>query len=117
MNSKKLIPGSSPYHCETSCYISNSFYVNNNYNCTKKRNTLFGYYQNVRGLKTKLSIFRQNFVTLNHYDYLILTETWLTTEISSSELGMSDYLIYRTDRNNINSIYSKGGGGGSYSHS
>lgn len=110
LSSKKLIPGSSPYHLETSCNISNYFYVNNNYNCTKKCNTLSGYYQNVRGLKTKLSIFRQNFVTLNHYDYFILTETWLTTEISSSELGMSDYLIYRNDRNNINSIYSKGGG-------
>lgn len=70
-----------------------------------------GVIKNVRGLKSKLSIFRQNFVTVNHYDYFILTETWLTSEISSCELGMSDYLIYRNDRNNINSIYSKGGGG------
>lgn len=68
-----------------------------------------GYYQNVHGLKTKSSIFRQNFVTLKHYDFFIFTETWLTTEISCSELGIFDFLIYHNDRSNINSIYSKGG--------
>lgn len=40
----------------------------------------------VRGLKSKLSDFRLNVVSLNHYDYFILTETWLINDINSNEL-------------------------------
>ncbi|KAF0756056.1 Uncharacterized protein FWK35_00018049 [Aphis craccivora] len=64
-------------------------------------------------LKSKLSNICLNYISLNHYDYFILTETWLTNDINSKELGIYviiNYIIYRNDRNNLNSIYSRGGG-------
>ena len=44
------------------------------------------------------------------YDVYALTETWLTCDISSSELGFNNYVIYRCDRNSDNSDKSRGGG-------
>jgi hypothetical protein len=48
--------------------------------------------------------------SLLHFDYFILTETWLTPDINDTELCMFDYNIYRLDRNPINSSTIKGGG-------
>lgn len=48
--------------------------------------------------------------SLNHFDYFILTETWLTSDIYDAELGMLDYNIYRSDRNSNNSVFKRGGG-------
>jgi len=42
-------------------------------------------------LKSKLSNICLNYISLNHYDYFILTETWLTNDINSKELGMDNY--------------------------
>lgn len=44
------------------------------------------------------------------YDIIILTETWLSPDISDSELGLDYFTIYRLDRNFINSSHSRGGG-------
>lgn len=33
--------------------------------------------------------------SLNHFDYIILTETWLDSDINDFELGMIDYNIFR----------------------
>ncbi|KAF0702361.1 Uncharacterized protein FWK35_00037545, partial [Aphis craccivora] len=44
------------------------------------------YYQNVRGLRTKLLNLHTNFI-LSSYDSCVLTETWLSDEISNPELG------------------------------
>jgi len=52
------------------------------------------YYQNVRGLRSKLFNLRTNFILLS-YDAYILTETWLSDDISNSELGFDGYLILR----------------------
>ena len=62
------------------------------------------YYQNVRGLNTKLSEFYIN-MNLATYDIVILTETWLTPLITDNMLFPSDYTIFRKDR-----LVKKGGG-------
>lgn len=67
------------------------------------------YYQNVRGLRTKLSNLHTNFVLSTH-DVYILTETWLSKEISDAELGLDGYVTFRCDRN-INTSSSLRGGG------
>ncbi|KAK9739127.1 hypothetical protein QE152_g9227 [Popillia japonica] len=41
---------------------------------------------------------------------MILTETWLTDSISSSELFSSDFLVYRRDRDFSTSLKQRGGG-------
>lgn len=56
------------------------------------------YYQNVRGLRTKLRTLVCN-VPLFDYDIVVFTETWLNASINSAELGMDNYVIYRLDRN------------------
>jgi len=76
----------------------------------KNLNLLSGFYQNVRGLRTKLFSIQLNMPSLLHFDYFILTETWLTHDISDAELNMADYNIYRLDRNLSNSSHNKGGG-------
>jgi len=59
------------------------------------------YYQNVRGLRTKLLNLHTNFI-LSSYDSCVLTETWLSDEISNAELSFDEYLIFRCDRNILN---------------
>lgn len=56
------------------------------------------YYQNVRGLRTKTSIFYKN-ILLNEYDVICITETWLLPAIFDLELFDSRYNVYRCDRN------------------
>jgi len=68
------------------------------------------FYQNVRGLKTKLVSLRCSFPLFNFYDIIILTETWLTSEISDSELGFAGFRVIRLDRNQNNSTSIRGGG-------
>lgn len=43
------------------------------------------------------------------YDIFILTETWLTENIATSELGFYRYELLRYDRNPQTSFLSKGG--------
>lgn len=43
-------------------------------------------------------------------DVLVLTETWLCTDISDAELGLKDYNIYKHDRSIHTSNHSRGGG-------
>lgn len=56
------------------------------------------YYQNVRGLRTKTNDFRYE-VSVNNFDSIALTETWLHSGIGSYELFTNNYNIYRHDRN------------------
>lgn len=67
------------------------------------------YYQNVRGLRSKLLNLRTNFILLS-YDAYILTETWLSDDIDNSELCFDGYLIFRCDRNVRTSNCRRGGG-------
>lgn len=70
---------------------------------------LIGYYQNVRGLRTKLNVLRCNYSLIN-FDYGILCKTWLTTDFSDSELGLIGYQVFRFDRNENTNPHSRGGG-------
>lgn len=64
------------------------------------------FYQNVRGLRTKLIPLKTNFQTFGNYDIIILTETWLCPSITNSELGLLGYQLHRLDRNHC----TRGGG-------
>ena len=66
------------------------------------------YYQNVRGLRTKIAQLRL-LLTNCEYDILIFTETWLRADIESDEIS-SDYVFYRCDRSELTSHHSRGGG-------
>jgi hypothetical protein len=68
-----------------------------------------GYYQNCRGLRTKLVNFNCNTSCFN-YVFISLTETWLTNNFHTSELGLSNYNIFRCDRSPKTSSCNRGGG-------
>lgn len=106
---KKLFCGSgTPFTNQSSCSIFNLSNSNFNHKLSNNFNTLSGYNQNVRGLKSKLSTVRINLASLNHYDYFILTEAWLTNDICCNELGMINHSVFRNDQNYLNSDCSKG---------
>lgn len=67
------------------------------------------FYQNVRGLRTKASVFYRN-VCANFYDIICLTETWLIEGITDSELFDDRYVVWRRDRNYSITSQSLGGG-------
>lgn len=75
-----------------------------------KFNKLSIYYQNVRGLRTKTHEFYRNLLTVN-FDIIVLTETWLNSNVFSSELFDERYVIYRRDRNRSGSCLGREGGG------
>ena len=55
------------------------------------------FYQNVRGLRTKLDKVR-DFRLITDFDIIIFTESWLDSEFTDEELGLFDYSIFRCDR-------------------
>jgi len=73
-------------------------------------NSLKTFYQNLRGLRTKLNALRCNFILFNSYDIIILTETWLTPDIVNAEIGFVGFHIFRFDRNSNSSSSTRGGG-------
>ncbi|XP_055622923.1 uncharacterized protein LOC129766419 [Toxorhynchites rutilus septentrionalis] len=75
---------------------------------TTGKYTLSVYYQNVRGLRTKIVQLRLLLSSCD-YDVLVFTETWLRADIDSAEIS-PNYTFYRCDRNAISSQYSRGGG-------
>lgn len=76
---------------------------------SKRLNKYDIYYQNVRGLRTKTNIFFQNLVT-NNYKIIALTETFLNSQVSTSELFPDSYNVFRCDRNLEASGRMSGGG-------
>ena len=68
------------------------------------------YYQNVRGMRTKLADLRQTIAcSAISYDIIILVETWLNDGFSDSEIGLDNYKIYRCDRSKFSSAFYRGG--------
>lgn len=55
------------------------------------------YYQNVRGLKSKLSTLHIG-TLLGDYDILCFTETWLNNNVLDGEVFPENYNVYRRDR-------------------
>lgn len=63
----------------------------------------------MRGLRTKLASLSLSVIS-SSYDILFFTETWLSADISNLELGITNFDIYRKDRDSITSFKSRGGG-------
>lgn len=66
-------------------------------------------YQNVRGLRTKLPIFKLNLLS-SSFDLVLITESWLNDGVFDHELIESGYTIFRNDRCAKNSNKKDGGG-------
>lgn len=60
--------------------------------------SLNAFYQNVRGLKTKLGTWRSNLMLTDH-NIVAITETFLDNSVEDSELECGDWSILRRDRN------------------
>ena len=72
-------------------------------------NNISIYYQNVRGLRTKIDeLF--NSVSDAELDVVILTETWLNDQILSPQLFGNGYTVYRNDRDPVCTGKKRGGG-------
>lgn len=56
------------------------------------------YYQNTRGIRTKIIRDLKTKFTLANYDCVALTETWLNGNFSSSEIFNETYNVFRSDR-------------------
>ncbi|XP_055604965.1 uncharacterized protein LOC129753190 [Uranotaenia lowii] len=67
------------------------------------------YYQNVRGLRTKIDDFYLSAREAD-YDVIVLTETWLNDEIFSQQLFGDVYDVYRNDRDALTTGKRRGGG-------
>lgn len=74
----------------------------NNINIPNIKFNLSGYYQSVRSLNNKLNNLICN-IQCEKYDFLMLTETWLKSEVLNSELGFHNYNMFRCDRSNLTS--------------
>lgn len=68
------------------------------------------YYQNVRGLRTKLNEFLLNSMG-NYHDLLFISESWLNDNINDSELvDINHYSVFRRDRCASDCAKKDGGG-------
>ncbi|XP_062541745.1 uncharacterized protein LOC134209746 [Armigeres subalbatus] len=67
------------------------------------------YYQNTRGLSTKLDDVYLA-VLDGEYDVYVFTETWLDGRINSLQLFGDNFVVYRVDRSISNSSRVRGGG-------
>lgn len=66
-------------------------------------------YQNVRGLRTKIGDVYLYSASSEH-DIILLSESWLTPDIASSEVFCNLFKVYRMDRNSNTSDKQRGGG-------
>lgn len=84
-------------------------FQNRTSNPTEVADSLRIYYQNVRGLRTKIDDFYV--ATQNEdYDVIVLTETWLKDGITSVQLFGNEYSVFRRDRDPEVSGKVRGGG-------
>ncbi|KAJ8716725.1 hypothetical protein PYW07_003352 [Mythimna separata] len=67
------------------------------------------YYQNSRGIRTKLNTLYMNILS-NCFDVIVLTETWLIPAINNQEFIDKRYIVFRCDRNRTATGKSDGGG-------
>lgn len=67
------------------------------------------YYQNCRGIMSKLSDIRLNIMSCN-YDVIVLVETWLNPGINDMELVDDRYTVFRRDRDLSQTAKLDGGG-------
>lgn len=67
------------------------------------------YYQNVNGLRTKTQLFF-NAVSIQEYDIICITESGLSSDVSSEEVFPTSYLVFRSDRDIQVTGHCRGGG-------
>lgn len=109
---KKLIPScSSIFTSSVNIPINN---YNNKDNCLYSdlcicNQVLLNFYQNRRGLRTKLRVLKCN-VAVFDYLFICFTEIWLCDSFHDYELGLTNYIVYRCNRNSLTSSFSRGGG-------
>lgn len=72
-------------------------------------NNLSIYYQNCRGIRTKMHTLYMN-ILAHSYDIIILTETWLYADILDNEYIDSRYVVFRADRDRAATGRLEGGG-------
>ncbi|XP_062539219.1 uncharacterized protein LOC134207532 [Armigeres subalbatus] len=77
--------------------------------CPSSAESISVYYQNVRGLRTKIDDFFIAALDCN-YDVIVLTETWLDARLLSTQFFGDKYTVFRTDRCPLNSQKTRGGG-------
>ena len=82
--------------------------VGNDNICSSKRK-MFVYYQNVRGLRSKLTELYQSSLACN-YHIISISETWLNSSVFNDERLCPRYQIFRSDRNYEALNSSRGGG-------
>jgi len=69
-------------------------------NCdTNSISNLNIFYQNVRGLRCKLDLIRDNIPVFGEYDVAILSKIWFIPDFINSEFGFSNFSVLRLDRN------------------
>lgn len=74
----------------------------------KTNNRVDIYYQNARGLRTKASEFFANVLSSN-FPIIVISESWLCSDISSNDYFPPNYQVFRKDRN-FTGAKQKGGG-------
>lgn len=67
------------------------------------------FYQNTRGLRSKLITFSHNIASCD-FDLVCITETWLNNGVFTSELFSDNFSVFRRDREDSASKKSDGGG-------
>lgn len=68
------------------------------------------FYQNVRGLRSKLNEFKIA-ITANNHDIIFVSESWLNNDIFDSEVvDVCEYTLFRRDRSSTASLKTDGGG-------
>lgn len=67
------------------------------------------FYQNCRGVKSKLEQLRFSLIN-NDCDIIALSETWLNKSIATAEFSLDDRICFRRDRNKLVTGKSQGGG-------
>jgi hypothetical protein len=72
-------------------------------------NDLHLLYQNVRGLNSKIDCF-YSYISDCECDLIGLTETWIQSDVSDSELFPGEYQVFRKDRDLEGTGYTTGGG-------
>lgn len=80
---------------------TNSFYIKlhtKHTNITIMSSNLSFFYQNTRGLRSKIKLGLRNRISLTDYHVIAFTESWLNDQIESESIFDETFVVYRADR-------------------
>lgn len=89
--------------------VSNSLNYHQSNGYRKKSKELKMYYQNIKGIKTKLSLLQSTLPMFEH-DRMLLSERWLEPNINCIELSFINHNVHRLNRSILTCAKSRGGG-------